>query len=168
MHLSIDESREKFALYGFEMLVPRDWRLELNPKATRAKGDLVFHSPKENRFYVSWGEMSELEGRFKSLQEHRDKNIKQIQSGPDVKTVNVSDSYEERVSGHTALFSKVSADVKAGMFSRQVLERNMWSMHIYCEEGSRYYVIYCLLRDTAEYSDFGAAFKSWARTLVCH
>jgi hypothetical protein len=160
--------QEKFAMYGFEVKIPSDWRVEVNPKSTREKGDVAFHSKLGNRFFVTWGKLSNVEGRFKSLEEHRDKNVKQIRSGPDVKNVNISDSHEEQILGHRALFSHVTADVKAGMFSRNSYEREMWSIHLYCPERSRYYVVYSLLRDPKEYSDFATTFNSMGRSLVCH
>lgn len=159
---------ERFAMYGFEVKIPDDWRVEVNPKSTRQKGDIAFHSKSGNRFFITWGDLVNVEGRFKSLEEHRDQNVKQIRSGPDVKSVNIEDSREEQVSGHKALFSHVSADVKTGMFSRGSYERDMWSLHLYCPNRSRYYVIYCLLRDPKEYVDFASVFNTMARSLICH
>jgi hypothetical protein len=160
--------QEKFAMYGFEVKIPSEWRVEVNPKSTREKGDVAFHSKLGNRFFVTWGNLANVESRFKSLEEHRDKNIKQIRSGPDVKNVNVADSHEEQILGHRALFSHVTADVKAGMFSRGSYEREMWSIHLYCPDRSRYYVVYCLLRDPKEYDDFQSVFTLMGRSLVCH
>lgn len=160
--------QEKFAMYGFEIKIPSDWRVEVNPKSTREKGDVAFHSKLGNRFFVTWGNLANVESRFKSLEEHRDKNVKQIRSGPDVKSVDIADSHDEQISGHRALFSHVTADVKAGMFSRGSYEREMWSIHLYCPEQSRYYVVYCLLRDPKEYEDFANVFNSMARSFVCH
>lgn len=160
--------QEKFAMYGFELKIPNDWRVEVNPKSTREKGDVAFHSKAGNRFFVTWGNLSNVESRFKSLEEHRDKNVKQIRSGPDVKSVDIAESHDEQISGHRALFSHVTADVKAGMFSRGSYEREMWSIHLYCPEQSRYYVVYCLLRDPKEYPDFAYVFNSMARSLACH
>jgi hypothetical protein len=159
---------EKFALYGFEIKIPTDWRVEVNPKSTREKGDVAFHSKLGNRFFVTWGNLANVQNRFKTLQDHRDKNVKQIKSGPDVKTVEVTDSHEEQILGHQALFSHVTADVKAGMFARGSYERDMWSIHLYCPPRSRYYVVYCLLRDPKEYEDFAGVFNSMGRSLVCH
>ncbi len=160
--------QEKFAMYGFEVTIPSNWRVEVNPKSTREKGDVAFHSKLGNRFFVTWGNLANVEGRFKSLEEHRDKNINQIRSGPDVKDVNVADSHEEQLLGHRALFSHVTADVKGGMFSRASFEREMWSIHLYCPDRSRYYVVYCLLRDPKEYDDFAGVFTSMGRSLICH
>ncbi len=166
--MEVLSQQEKFAMYGFEIKIPSDWRVEVNPKSTREKGDVAFHSKLGNRFFVTWGNLANIEGRFKSLEEHRDKNIKQIKSGPDVKSVDLADSHEEQILGHRALFSHVTADVKAGMFSRGSYEREMWSIHLYCPDRSRYYVVYALLRDPKEYDNFDSIFTSMGRSLVCH
>lgn len=155
-------------MYGFELKIPGDWRVEVNPKSTREKGDVAFHSKLGNRFFLTWGNLAVVEKRFNSLEEQRDKSIKQMKSGSDVKSVEVPDSHEEQIAGHKALFSHVRADVKAGMFSRVSSARDMWSVHLYCPDRSRYYVLYCLLRDPKEYEDFGGVFTSMARSFTCH
>ena len=161
-------AKEAFALYGFEAEIPSDWRVELNPKSNRHKGDVVFHSAKGNRFFVSWGELEDAKKKFKTLEEQRDKSINQLKKGPDVKLVMVSDSREDQIGGHRALFSHVAASVKQGMMSKRISERDMWSAHFYCPEISRYYVIYSLLRDSQEYPEFGPVFDSFAKSFSCH
>lgn len=161
--------KETFALYGFRIEIPRDWRVELNPKTNREKGDVAFHSPKGNRFFVSWGPLDDAKKRFASLQDHRDKSVKQIRKGSDVNDVAVESSHEEIISGHNALFSNVNAEVRAGgPFSRATYERTMSSVHMYCPSNSRYYVVYSLLRDPTEYPDFRKLFEETARSFVCH
>jgi hypothetical protein len=159
---------EKFALYGFQLEIPNNWRIEVNPKSTREKGDVAFHSPKANRFFISWGKLENATNRFKSLEEHRDKNIKQIKKGQDVRQVETGESYEARIEGHRALFTQLRAEVKQGMFGRATYVREMWSAHVYCDQRGRYFVIYCLLRDPGEYENYSKVFKDMAMSLVCH
>jgi hypothetical protein len=159
---------EKFALYGFQLEIPDNWRIEVNPKSTRQKGDVAFHSPKGNRFFISWGKLEDASKRFSTLEEHRDRNLKQIKKGQDVKQVEMGQNYEAQISGHRALFTEVKAEVKQGMFGRATYNREMWSMHLYCEKRGRYFVVYCLLRDPSEYEDYSKVFKSMANSFVCH
>jgi hypothetical protein len=162
-------AKERFAIYGFELEVPDDWRVEVNPKGTRKKGDVAFHTSKGNRFFISWGDLESANKRFKTLDEHRDWSTKQVGKGPDVKKVNVEDSREVQIGGHRALLSHVTADVRAGGFmSRGSMQRSMWSVHFYCPEQNRYYVIYSLQRDPEEFPDFSSAFDSLWKTAACH
>ncbi len=137
----------------------------MNPKSTRRKGDVAFHSPKGNRFFVSWGALEDANKRFRSLDEHRDSSIKQVGKGPDVRKVDVTDSKEDQVGGHRALYSHVTADVRGGFMARKAAERDMWSIHFYCPEQSRFYVVYSLLRDKEEYPDFSSVFGSLSRSM---
>jgi hypothetical protein len=159
---------EKFAVYGFQLDIPENWRIELNPKATREKGDVAFHSPKGNRFFVSWGNLANAKKHFATLEAHRDNNIKKIKKGQDVRQVDLGQSYEVKINGHQALFTEVRATIRQGMFGRGAYVREMWSTHLYCENRERYFVIYCLLRDPGEYEDYSKVFKSMALSLVCH
>ena len=52
--------------------------------------------------------------------------------------------------------------------SRRASERDMWSVHFYCPEQSRYYVLYSLLRDKEEYPDFSSVFSSLSKSMSCH
>ncbi len=159
--------REIFAAYGLQVAIFDDWRIEANPKNTREKADFAFHTPKGNKFFVSWGNIEDATKRFSSLKEHRDASVKQLRTGQ-VTKVTVLDSRDDLVNGHAALLSHVSAEVSAGMFSKKTEEKDMWSAHFYCPEKSRYYIIYCLLRDPSEYPNIGDVFSEVAKSALCH
>lgn len=164
----IPVDKEKFALYGFELMIPLGWRVELNPKTGRERGDVAFQSTKGNRIFVSWGPLAEAQKRFKTLEEHRDTNVQRIRKGPDVTEVKVSDLSELQIGGHRALGSHVTATVKAGMMSRRTAEREVWSVHVHCPKTGRYYVLYSMTRDPTEFEDFPQIFKSVSESFVCH
>ena len=159
---------EKFALYGFEIEIPSDWRVEVNPKSTRTKGDTVFQSPKGNRVFVSWGPLEEATRRFKSLEEQRDSSLDQVKKGSDVKSLAVSDLKEVQVFGHRALIAHVSAQIRSGTLGRNITSRDIWSIHFYCPNISRYYVLFSMERDHEEFEDMGQVFNSFAKSMVCH
>ena len=160
--------KEPFALYGFQVEIPDNWRVEFNPKGSRKKGDIVFQSPQGNRIFVSWGPLDSAQKRFKTLDEQRDSSIARVKKGPDVKSLNVTDSREELIGGHRALISHVSASVKAGFMARNAAEKDLWSVHFYCPNLSRYYVIYSLLRAPDEFENFSSLFNSMAKSFNCH
>jgi len=160
--------KEKFALYGIELEIPGDWRVEFNPKGTRKKADVVFQSPEGNRFFVSWGPLSDAQRKFKTLEEHRDFGIQRVKKGPDVKSVEVSDLRELSVDGHRALLSHVDAKIQRGMMSRGFSRRDIWSIHFYCPEMSRYYVVYSMQRNADEFEDLSSIFRSLADGMKCH
>jgi hypothetical protein len=158
---------EKFSLYGFEVMIPTDWQVELNPKSSRIKGDVAFKSQKGNRVFVSWGSLEEAK-RFKTLEEHRDRSLKQVKKGSDVKSADVSDLRETQICGHRALVSHVSAEIRIGMMGRSTVGRDIWSIHLHCPNTSRYYVLFSMERNPAEFEDMSAVFDSFAKTMVCH
>lgn len=159
--------QEKFALYGFEVKLPSDWRIEMNQKTTREHGDVVFQSPKGNRVFVSWGPLSKAE-RFKTLEEHRDNSINQLKKGSEIKSLNVSDMKEMQIMGHRALVSHVTTEVRAGMMGRNVASREIWSVHFHCPDLSRYYVMFSMERDHGEFEDLGAVFETFVESASCH
>ena len=160
--------KEKFAVYGLELEIPSDWRVEFNPKGTRKKADVVFQSPQGNTFFVSWGPLSDAERKFKTLEEHRDFGIQRVKKGPDVRSIQVSDLKELQVDGHRALLSHVDAKLQRGMMGRGVSRRDIWSIHFYCPNTSRYYVVYSMQRDADEFDDLSSIFRDLAASIKCH
>jgi hypothetical protein len=166
-----DASRsETFAIYGFEIKIPGDWRVEVNPKDTRNKGDVVFHSPKINRFYVSWGPLSEATKQFKSLEDHRDFSVANMKKSREVQSLSITGSRESEIHGHKALMTRV--DLAAGRISmfgkNRPVSRSTNSLHFYCPERGRYYIIYSLVNSPDEYPDFLDFFEKLAQSMVCH
>jgi len=162
------EGVEDFALYGFELKIPQTWRVEFNPKGTREKGDVVFHSPKKNRIYVSWGPLNDASKRFKSLEAHRDFAISELKKARGVRTVEVTESRETTIHGHRALITRVTAVPSGGILAPRQPERDMLSAHFYCTERARYYVMYSLLNAPDEYVDFPGVFDTVVRSMICH
>lgn len=159
---------EKFAAYGVEVDIPEDWRIEFNAKSTREKGDVAFHSPKNNVFFVSWGKLEEAQRRFKSLEEHRDATIKRIRGDPNMKSVEIVSSVKETMSGHDGIISEVVAKKRSGLISRSEPIHRIWSVHFYCPQRSRYYVVYSQVKVEGEYPDFAGMFKRVTGTMKCH
>ncbi len=159
---------EKFAAYGLQVEIPEDWRIEFNAKNTRQRGDVAFHSPRNNVFFVSWGKLEDAQKRFKSLEAHRDETIKRISRDPNMKSVEVVRSTKENVASHEGLFSQLVAQRRRGFMGRSEPKHEILSIHFYCPPTMRYYVAYWHLRFAEEYPDFGVRFTAIARTLACH
>jgi hypothetical protein len=158
---------EKFSIYGFEIMMPNDWLVELNPKSTRKMGDVAFQSQKGNRVFVSWGSLEETK-KFKTLEEHRDASLRQVKKGSDVKSAEISDLREIQIGGHRALVSHLTAEVRMGMTGRNIAGRDIWSIHLHCPNSSRYYVLFSMERDPQEFENLSSVFDSLAKTMVCH
>ena len=160
---------EKFAAYGLSLDIPNDWRIEFNPKITREKGDVAFHSPKNNILYVSWGKLEAAERRFSTLEQQRDESAKLIRRNPNVKRADVETSSKEEVAGHEALLSKMVAQRRPGFFSRsEQPTHDIWLLHLRCPQSSRYYVVYWDIREKEEYPDVEERFLAVARSFACH
>ena len=159
---------EKFSVYGFQVEIPEDWRIEFNAKNSRQRGDVAFHSPKNNVFFVSWGKLEDAQRRFRNLEEHRDETIKRFRSDPNMKSVEIVRSAMENLSMHEGLVSRVVARRRPGFMRRLESSHEVWSVHLYCPQTARYYVVYWQVSVGDEFPDFEDRFMSIARTLACH
>ena len=161
-------NNETFAFYGFELKIPQGWRVEVNPKGTRNRGDVVFHSPQRNKILVSWGLLEEARKRFKTIEEHRDSGIANVGKSRNVNSISITESKESQICGHKALVTRVSAGIGGGLLTRGQSEIRSDSVYFYCPENSRYYVVYSLMNSRDEYPDFSELFDGVAQSMVCH
>ncbi|MDG6933367.1 MAG: hypothetical protein JRN68_01580 [Nitrososphaerota archaeon] len=133
-----------FAIYGVSLEVPEDWTVEVNPKSNRQKCDIAFHMEEGNKFYLSWGVLNEAQERFKTLDEHVDFSLKQVQKGRDVDSLETVERKDGEVNGHRSIFARVSVLVRSGFMGRTATRRVFLSTHFYCPETMRFYVVYLL------------------------
>lgn len=159
---------EKFAAYGFTLEIPESWRIEFNSKNTREKGDVAFHSPANNVFFLSWGNLEDAKRRFKTLEDHRDDGVRRIRRNPNIQKAEITISSRQDVSHHEGILSKVVAQKRPGFMSRREPAHDVWSVHFYCPEAGRYYVAYWNINAADEFQDPDSRFMSIVRSINCH
>ena len=134
---------DRFAVYGFQVDYPRTWKVELNPKSEHAQGDVAFKAQDGTRMYVSWGLLEKIQKKFATLDDHVKASIQRIKKDGQVGRVEILDQKELQMSGHRALYTRISATVQsASFFSRSVGQRQLWSAHLHCEKSGRFFVVY--------------------------
>ena len=164
----------RFSAYGFGVDVPDDWRIEFNPKTTQERGDVAFHSPRNNAFFVSWGRLDDARSRFETLEQQRDESVKRVKRNPNVAMAKVEFSSNEKVNGHESIMSKMVAQKRRGGFLSAMMTRSqdpaheVWSAHLHCPQSSRFYVVYWDVRDGGEFPDTEERFRAMVRTFSCH
>jgi len=161
---------ERFSSYGVGVDIPDDWRIEFNPKSTREKGDVGFHSSHNNLFFVSWGKLDDAQRRFETVEQQRDESVRLVKRNPNVAVAKVELSSNELINGHQGILSKmVTQRRRGGMLSRsQDPPHDVWIAHLYCPQSSRYYVVYWDVRDGGEYTDVEQRFRAMLRSFACH
>ena len=142
--------------------------VELNPKSDMARGDVAFHTTDKSKYFVSWGPLQEAQNKFKTLKEHRDYSLSRLKSR-DVDSLSVIKSLETTFRGHPAIFTSVSLILRTGMLGRNLVQRIICSIHLYCDNVHRYYVIYMISNwgesDADRISDY---FDRVLKTFKCH
>lgn len=166
------ENFEKFSVYKFSLDYPKVCRVEFNPKSRREGGDIVFHFPDREKIYISWGDLEVAKKRFGSPQSHAEHGIKKIMKGRGVSEKDSErlkqDSLE--VDGHSGVYNRVKlGELIPGLLlsKKRIVTREAHSVHVYCEQSSRYFVIYTLLSPKAP-EDFGELLVTMARSFTCH
>jgi hypothetical protein len=163
------EGFETFAVYRFSVHYPSVCRLEFNPKSRREAGDIVFHFPDREKFFVSWGKLEDAQKRFPTVEDQAEHSLKTIQKSGQVKGFEKVRQDTLTINSHKAIYSRVKVgEVPAGIFrGKRTIQRETLSLHIHCEPLSRYFVLYTMLSPNAP-EDFEDLFLDMARSFRCH
>ena len=160
---------ERFSVYRFSIDYPAVCRFEFNPKTRREKGDIVIHFPDKQKVFLSWGDLAVVKKKFQAANEFAAHSIKSMGKSRNVSKTDKMEEKTLRVNSHEAFYNKVRFhETPMGIFARgKGAQRVTCSVHLFCEQSSRYFVIYALLTPTAP-DDFDELFLSMVDSFHCH
>ena len=167
----VTDEMEEFAVYGMSMEYPPVCRFEFNPKTRREKGDVVLHFPDKEKVFLSWGQLALVLKKHATAKAFADYSIKSMSKSRSVKKSEKLAGDSFTVNGHEAAYNKAKFEEVAagGLFGRRTVPggRITLSVHLFCPESKRYYVVYALLTRNAP-EDFDDLFVKMAKSFKCH
>ena len=160
---------ERFSVYRFSIDYPAVCRFEFNPKTRREKGDIVIHFPDKQKVFLSWGNLAVVTKKFQTANEFANNSIKSMAKSRNVGKTDRMTEKTLTVNSHEAFYNMVRFhETPMGLFSRgKGVARITCSVHLFCRQSSRYFVIYALLTPTAP-EDFDKLFLTMVETFQCH
>jgi hypothetical protein len=160
---------EKFSVYKFSIDYPPVCRVEFNPKSRREKGHMVFHFPDEEKLFLSWGELEQAQKKFPTSKDHANHSIKVMKKMDNVKDLEIASQDSIMVNTHDATYSRLKFEgVALGLVTRRKgVPHQAYSLHVHCDQTSRYFVIYAMLSKQAP-EDFSELFVLMANSFKCH
>jgi len=162
----VPEPQDKLQVYGFSFEFPKKSKLEFNPKFKREDGDVAVKSPEKAVVFVSWGELEKIIKRAPTIEDHAKFSLDRVRKSVQGR-MTVVDREEVVVNGHTALSNHVKVEVPRRGFFGKPREQEVRSVHLHCDQSSRYFVIYatCTAENTEEQ---GRTVKGICETFHCH
>lgn len=131
---------DTLCIYGLAFNFPVTYELEFNPKFKREDGDLAIKSPTKSAIFVSWGDLRKVVKKLPNPAEHSRFSVERVVKGVQGKLIDVEQK-EMRVNGHAAVFTHARVEMPGGLIGgKRILETE--SLHLHCENASRYYVIH--------------------------
>jgi hypothetical protein len=163
------EGIERFSMYAFSIDYPEVCRLELNPKTTRQKGDLVLHFPDREKMFVSWGELDDAKKAYGTAEAQAEQTIKAASKDARTKGLVRLEKESIQINSHIGIYNHVRLEqAKSGLIPRRdAIKHDIFSLHLHCDLTSRYFVVYSMPSQFAP-EDFGDLFKDLARSVECH
>lgn len=147
--------------FGYRITVPGSWEVEYPPKVTMSGGQVVYITPRGNVFFVSFGELNEIRGKHRTLDDYAKTASRRLPTQSEV-AGKMEALGELSVCGHRALLTNVQGTTRAGVFA------DVWVVDLWCEETNRYYSIFGEPGQRQEFPYFPRFFSSTAESLVCH
>jgi len=168
---------ETFSVYKFSMNYPPICRVEFNPKSRREGGDIVFHFPDPDRpraptekVFLSWGALDKATKKFPTADEQAEHSLKAVKKSSGVKGFEKVAQDTIDINNHKAVYNRIKMEeVRGGLFPGRGggVKREALSLHLHCENSSRYFVIYAMLTANAP-EDFGDLYMMMAKSFKCH
>lgn len=165
----MEEDFERFSIYGFSIDYPKDCRLEFNPKSRRGAGDVVFHFPDKVKIFLSWGDLEKAAKSFHTVEEHADHSLNAVKKAGNVKKFERVSRDTLSLHSHKGVYSRVRLEeMTVGFFSgRKSVPRDAYSVHVHCQDSSRFFVIYALVSGGTE-DGYEKTLMTMANSLNCH
>jgi hypothetical protein len=147
--------------FGYRVTVPAGFEIEYAPSVTMLGGSVVYITPRGNVFFISFGDLNRVKGKYAKLDDYAKSANTRIPSQGDL-TGRVEVSGELTVCGHRGILSNVQGSTRSGAFTE------VWVVDLWCDKTNRYYSIYAEPTQRQEFPYFPRFFSSMAESLVCH
>jgi len=163
------EGFETFSVYRFSVDYPAVCRIEFNPKSRRESGDVAFHFPDREKVFLSWGKLEDAKKRFATPEDHAEHSIEVTRKNRQVKNFERIKHDMLEVNSHRAAYNRAQMQQLSTSLLRteSTKKRETLSLHLHCEQSSRYFVMYTLLSPNAP-EDFADLFLDMVQSFRCH
>jgi len=164
-----DTDYELLALYGFSAKYPKNARLELNPKARRDRGDLVFHLEEGLKIFLSWGSLQEARKRYATAAAQASDSVRRSVASGRGKLDGTPETKNLKIHGHDAVYTHARMLFERGgfPFGRRLSTQDAYALHVHCEDSGRYYVVYGFARPDGS-EQLGKTFEPMMSSFKCH
>lgn len=167
--LLLDTDFEEFSAYGFSIKYPSVCHVEFNPKTNREGGDIIFHYSVIEKIYLTWGDLVKARKRFPTVDEQAEHSVNSITRTRRVKQPERLTHDWLTINSHRAAYNHLRFNEvpKNYIFGKGLIEHESYSIHLQCEQTSRFFMVYSLLTGEAhEY--FEDIMRSMANSFKCH
>ncbi len=165
----VDAAFENFSMYRFSIDYPEVCSIQFNPKLKREVGDMLFLFPDKEKIYLTWGELEKAQKQFPTVSEHAGRSLERLKKSGTVKGLETISRDLLTINSHQAAYNRVKLEEAAGglLPTKKAMQREGYSVHLHCDQSSRYFVIYSMLSSQGP-EDFGELFKWMVNSFKCH
>ena len=134
---------ERLTLYGFSLIYPKGWVVSIDEKSSREDGSLRIRLGTEAMINVVWGPLDKIKEKLPSPKDHAEYALKRIKREGDVMKVKLLSVERADTDLHEAYIAHSRVTRVFGAFLiYKYIEQEMLSLHVYCEESGRFFVVY--------------------------
>jgi len=159
---------ERLTLYGFSLMYPKDWVVSIDEKSSRKSGFLRIRVGTEAMINVVWGPLEKMKEKLPSPKDHAEYALKRIKREGDVTDVELLSVERADTDLHEAYIahSKVTRIFGAFLMYKYI-EQEMLSLHVYCEESGRFFVVYGITGPTL-FPEYEETIRKILLSFRCH
>jgi hypothetical protein len=129
---------------------------------------VVFHFPDKVKIFLSWGDLEKAVKSFHTVEEHADHSLNAVKKSGNVKKFERVSRDTLSLYSHKGVYSRVRLEEMTVGFltGRKSIPRDAYSVHVHCQDSSRYFVIYTLIYGGTEGHE--KTLMTMANSIKCH
>ena len=159
---------ERLTLYGFSLMYPKDWVISIDEKSSRESGFLRIRLGTEAMINVVWGPLEKMKEKLPSPKDHAEYALKRIKREGDVMKVKLLSVERADTDLHEAYIAHSKVTRVFGAFLMyKYIEQEMLSLHVYCEESGRFFVVYGITGSTL-FPEYEETIRKILLSFRCH
>lgn len=168
-HETAQVKYDRFSVYGFAIDYPATYAVDFN-KAEHDKGEISFLSPEGDKISMNWGKLEKIQKRFDSVEEEAQEGVRRLKKSQNFENFEIVEHKTIPINNHDSVFNHVSFThyrVVFPLVTRRAKELHVRSLHLHCEQSSRYFVIYGMAASNKS-SELGSIFQNMIESFTCH
>ncbi len=154
-------------MYGFNLLYPKDWRIEIEKRHEWERGQVTFINPQKTVISLVWKPLEETKSKHATPEEFADGVLERLKKATKGYLTHVNRK-KSLVNNHSAVFDHIRyMQAIGGLIIKRRISREHLGMFVYCDKLNRFFNLFGSA-DPVEFQKDDSTIKHVINSFRCH